>query len=264
MPVPSDKIEALERRLAADPRSPLFVSLAEAYRREGRAADAERVLRAGLDRHAEHGSARTALGRLLLETGRFHEAREQLGRALEQAPDNLLARRLLDEAAARARGPEPEAGATLPIGASLDDRALAPARAAGEPPPAEPSPVDELSSVTLAEIYLRQGERERAAEIYRDVLAREPDNREWRERLRALGDVAPPAREPGVEPLPEDVWEAGPAAGLDEPAPVEAAPARSGAEPAAARVGRGARAARIAALERYLARVRAWRRIDAR
>ena len=68
---PRARIPALEERLAADPRSPMFLPLAEAYRAAGRRPDAERVLRDGLLRHPGHHSARAALGRILLESGKI-------------------------------------------------------------------------------------------------------------------------------------------------------------------------------------------------
>ncbi len=71
---PQPKIADLEKRLAADPASRLFLPLAEAYRAAGRLADAERVLRAGLVRHPEHHSARASLGRVLRGSGRNEEA----------------------------------------------------------------------------------------------------------------------------------------------------------------------------------------------
>jgi len=163
---PEGKIAELERRLADDPTSTLFLPLGEAYRAAGRSADAERTLRAGLDRHPDHGAARAALGRVLLESGRTDASVLLLEAALAVAPDNVLARRLLDKV--RAASP--------------------PDWRPAEPPAAEagrvettPSPTDELSTVTLAELYLQQGDRERALEIYRERGGRP------RGRLRGRG-----------------------------------------------------------------------------
>ncbi len=108
----SAKLARLEERVSRDPSSPLFLPLAEAYRQEGRATDAERVLRAGLGHHKEHFSARTALGRVLLQLGRPEEARHELERVHRAVPENLLAARLLAEA--RRHGAPP--GPTVPPG----------------------------------------------------------------------------------------------------------------------------------------------------
>lgn len=255
-PVPPDRIESLESRLAADPGSLLFVPLAEAYRRVGRLEDAERVLRDGLDRHPGHHSARTSLGRILLLLDRPQEAAAELQRVVDEVPDNLLAQRLLDEAAGPSLPPPEEppartgAAAASPASPGPVEAPGAPVRPASPaapspepegaveastvamPPPFPvegrdrgpdvPSPADELSSVTLAELYLRQGDRDRALAIYRDVLLREPEHPGWRRRYEEL---------------------------LEEPAaPPEAAVAPEGAT--------DGRRRRLAALERYLAQVR--------
>jgi predicted Zn-dependent protease len=258
---PSRQIETLERRLAADPGSLLFVPLAEAYRRQGRLEDAERVLRAGLDRHPGHHSARTSLGRVLLLMDRAQEAARELQRVVDEVPDNLLARRLLDEAAgpslpapeepparteAVAVSPAPPGPVEEPRTPALPSSPPAPPPEPeggveastvplGPPSPPEredpgldvPSPADELSSVTLAELYLRQGDRDRALAIYRDVLLREPEHPGWRRRYEEL---------------------VGESTAAPEPAP---APQATAAAAAAER-----RRRRIAGLERYLTQVR--------
>jgi len=216
---PEGKIAELERRLADDPTSTLFLPLGEAYRAAGRSTDAERTLRAGLDRHPDHGAARAALGRVLLESGRTDAAVLLLEAALAVAPDNVLARRLLDKV--RAASP--------------------PDWRPAEPPAAEagrvettPSPTDELSTVTLAELYLQQGDRERALEIYREVAEREPNNPEWQERVRWLEEGRSLARGETPWPLAE--------AGAMEPGP---SPDRLD----------GPRERRLAALRRFLGQV---------
>jgi tetratricopeptide (TPR) repeat protein len=195
------KILDLEARLASSPESPLFLPLAEAYRRDGRLREAEGALRSGLRHHPEHHSARTALGRVLLEQDRPEEARAELETVLAAVPDNLLAGRLLQELTAGGSSPateEPEA----PASAVQEPPATAPEvpgpAAAVSPALEEPSPTDELSSVTLAELYLRQGDWDAAREIFREVAVREPDNRDVAGRLRWLEE-----KDPSESPPPE-------------------------------------------------------------
>ncbi len=91
------KIAELEKRLAADPESHLFLPLAEAYRAAGRPGESERLLRDGLVCHPDHHAARASLGRVLFEAGRAEEALLVLEQVRVADPDNLLARRLLEE-----------------------------------------------------------------------------------------------------------------------------------------------------------------------
>jgi tetratricopeptide (TPR) repeat protein len=75
-----------------------------------------------------------------------------------------------------------------------------PAPAATAAPPA-PAPEPELSSPTLAELYFDQGFFEKAIEVYRRLLQREPDNERLRARMNEIDSIqrraASPAGPPG-------------------------------------------------------------------
>ncbi len=101
-------LEQLERRVKADPTSIAFAALAEEYRRAGRYPEAIEVCRSGLARHPAYLSARVTLGRALIEVGALDEARAELERVVESAPENLAAIRGLAEIHHR-RGEIPEA-----------------------------------------------------------------------------------------------------------------------------------------------------------
>ena len=223
------KIVELERRLAEAPSSLLFLPLAEAYRAAGRLWDAEHTLRQGLEGHPDYHAARACLGRVVMEAGRPGEAEHALEKVLEAAPDNLLARQLLDTLASRRRAEAEPPAAGAPDG-----------RRSGSPThetwDAAPSPADELSTVTLAELYLQQGDRERALAIYREVVRREPDNEEWGERVRWLE---------GGGPFP----------GLPAPGPAPAPSARRGGPQTAETWRRRRTERRLRALRAYLDRV---------
>jgi tetratricopeptide (TPR) repeat protein len=91
------RIDDLRKRLERDPQSRLFAQLAEELRKEGDLADAIDVARAGLERHPNYPSARMTLGRALLDTGDTRGAQRELEAAVQGAPDNILAGRLLAE-----------------------------------------------------------------------------------------------------------------------------------------------------------------------
>ena len=96
--MPDSRIDELRRRLERDPGSRLFAQLAEEHRKAGDLAEAIRVARAGLAQHPVYPSARLTLGRALLDTGDAAGARPELELVLRQAPDNILASRLLGQA----------------------------------------------------------------------------------------------------------------------------------------------------------------------
>lgn len=99
---------------------------------------------------------------------------------------------------------------------------------------AEESPSGELTSPTLAELYFKQGFPDKAVEVYRELVDREPDNERLRRRLAELQT---------------DRSAAASAVAAAMPAPA------AGAAPAARASGGPDRAVRRAALERTIARL---------
>jgi tetratricopeptide (TPR) repeat protein len=96
------RIEELRRKLEREPNSPLFAQYAEELRRSGELAEAIRVCRDGLARHANYATGRVALARALAESGDASGARAEFEAVLRSAPDNVSARRGLEELPARA------------------------------------------------------------------------------------------------------------------------------------------------------------------
>ncbi len=94
----SPRIRELKQRLEKDPASRAFLDLAKAYQAAGDLKSSTRVCRQGLEKHPRYHSARVLLGKLLLETKELGGAISELGRVVGEAPENLLARRLLAEA----------------------------------------------------------------------------------------------------------------------------------------------------------------------
>jgi pentatricopeptide repeat protein len=92
------KIEELQFRIKTDPKSRLFFPLAEEFRKNGKLAEAEQVLRTGLGVHTTYLSAWVSLGRVLREQHKNAEAVEALTTALQVDPGNVVAARLLADA----------------------------------------------------------------------------------------------------------------------------------------------------------------------
>src|SRR5919202_2945060 len=91
------RIDELRRRVLADPAWIAFAALAEEYRRTGNYAEAIETCRTGLQRHPSYLSARVTLGRALMETAQYDDARKELEFVLKTAPENLAAIRGLAE-----------------------------------------------------------------------------------------------------------------------------------------------------------------------
>ena len=195
--------------MAENPGSRLFLRLGRAYLQAGRLDRAARTL--------EHGLALQPLE---------VEGRQLLAEVLERQGDQAGALAQLSQAAASLSR---HAGlyqtlAGLLMGQGRDHEAMVAQRLARDlqteftgaansqdpasvPPAAEPGAVQSEQAAqetpTLAEIYAAQGLTQRAIEIYRRLLALEPDNQRLALRLAELEDslLAAPAEGPASQAL---------------------------------------------------------------
>lgn len=99
-------IERYQLEYARDPKSKVFAPLSEAYRRMGLVEEALRIAEGGVRANPEFASGRVALARVLIEKKRYEEASEQLKKAIETSPENLLAYSLLGELHLQLRQPK--------------------------------------------------------------------------------------------------------------------------------------------------------------
>lgn len=91
------EIVKLTERISKDPKSKLFVPLAEEYKKTGDMEMAIYVLTEGLKNNPGYITARSFLGRLLLEKGDLAGSQQELEEVVKAIPDNLLAQRKLGD-----------------------------------------------------------------------------------------------------------------------------------------------------------------------
>jgi tetratricopeptide (TPR) repeat protein len=176
----SNQREHLRGLLSGDPADPCFAALAESYRREGRAADAERVLRAGIEAGESGDAAWSVLCLTLLDEHRYDEAREVLyqradllhGRYFGAHPfDAGVEAKELDLAFERA---EPDAEQVV----DADRVALVAMREANLDAPEDLALVDSAyATETMAKLLAKQGDRDGAARIRERLSLRETAGR---------------------------------------------------------------------------------------
>lgn len=82
----TEDIRGLSAELARDPTSLVFLALAEALRKRGQLGSAERVVRAGLERHPKLADAHALLARILTDQHDFAQAFESWSTVLELVP----------------------------------------------------------------------------------------------------------------------------------------------------------------------------------
>ncbi len=93
----SSEIAKLTERIAKDPKSKLFVPLAEEYKKAGDIEMSIHVLTEGIKRNPGYITAKSFLGALLLEKGDLQAAKKEFEEVVKAIPDNLMAQRKLGD-----------------------------------------------------------------------------------------------------------------------------------------------------------------------
>ena len=91
------EITKLTERISKDPKSKLFVPLAEEYKKAGDMEMAVHVLTEGLKNNPSYVTARSFLGKLLLDQGDLPAAQKEFEEVVKAIPDNLMAQRKLGD-----------------------------------------------------------------------------------------------------------------------------------------------------------------------
>lgn len=192
------KIAGYSEILAKDPHSTVFVSLSDAYRRSGMPAEALQVALQGVKALPWFCPGYVVLGRAHFKLGNFGEALRAFNKALILDGESLTAlkglarvyrsKNLLEPARqvlerASQLYPENDSVRHMLSQLQLSDEEVE-LEAEQE---AEPSVVDPpIATVTIAELFVRQGLLSQACQVYRDILQVEPENEEVRQKLSAL------------------------------------------------------------------------------
>jgi hypothetical protein len=182
----SAEIERLGVLGAGAPGAPGFPALAEAQRRAGRPEEALRIAESGLHAQPDLTAGRVALALALLDLGRVDDARRELARVLDDAPDHPLAVRAFESAAG--------AGA-VPTFADLAEDELDDAFVGAEPAHEEMLDANVLAAAALRSVEEGRPEGVVAADAHSpfatqtvaDLLERQGHDSEARALRDAIG-----------------------------------------------------------------------------
>ncbi len=90
-------IERYQKLYEQDPRSRIFAPLADAYRKKGWLKEARDMAEKGVKDNPEFPGGRVALGRIYMDDSRYPDAEMHFRKAVELAPESVLAYQLLAE-----------------------------------------------------------------------------------------------------------------------------------------------------------------------
>ncbi|WP_020676413.1 tetratricopeptide repeat protein [Geopsychrobacter electrodiphilus] len=197
------KIAAYTEILASDPRSTIFVSLSEAYRKMGMLEDADAVATQGINELPDYCPGHVVLARIKCQQDDLKGSELSFTKALSLDSDNLAALVgfsrvcLLQERRAEARALLLRAREISPADSVINKLLLGLPESEPDPKtsvspaelnvePSSPITSEPFESATLADLYRKQGLTSKALEIYRNLLVRDPDNLEYRRCIRDI------------------------------------------------------------------------------
>jgi tetratricopeptide (TPR) repeat protein len=218
----TSEISDLKKKLEDDPNSLVFAPLAEAYRKEGSLEDAYRVCSKGLEKNPDYSNGHLVLGRIYQGQSKLDNAVLEFKKVLEFDPENLMAHSLLgllfmQKSDFKAAIDEYQAILTLTPDDDETQKLLKIAieKAANvsqvestvKQVPAEKEENSHgMASITMAELYLKQGHQDKAIETYEELLKKEPNNTNAKQKLIDLRKMVvvdlPNATPKKAEPTP--------------------------------------------------------------
>ena len=213
----TSEINELKKKLEENPDSLVFAPMADAYRKQGNIDEALTVCKKGLEKHPSYTSARVVLGRIYQEKGKTEDAVLEFKKVLELDSENLMAHSLLGsifmiKSDYQAAIEEYQKILTLNPDDEETQTSLKQAieKAAGEQKPSKPVPKESFdegkknpakestASLTIADLYLKQGHFDKAIEVYQELLADDPQNLMLRQKMSEV--VERQQKESSVDP----------------------------------------------------------------
>uniref|UniRef100_A0A7C4TC11 Tetratricopeptide repeat protein n=1 Tax=candidate division WOR-3 bacterium TaxID=2052148 RepID=A0A7C4TC11_UNCW3 len=196
------EIAKLSERYQKEPKSRIFVQLADAYRKNNMIDEALEVLNQGLQYHPQYPLAYLILGKCHLDKRQFAQAKEAFEKTIQLDPLNIVALRLLVQVCDNLKDEKCLISAYQSI-ITIDptDQVAKEKLAALEAQSRKP-----VYTITLAEEYERQGNLEEALKVYENLAHIDPQDIVIQNKIKELktklkGEVSPKVEEKGVEEL---------------------------------------------------------------
>lgn len=200
----TSEISDLKKKLEENPEPSVFVSLADAYRKEGSLDEARKVCLQGIEKNPGHWNAHFVLGRIYQEQSKSREGVAEFKKVLEIDPENLMAHSFLgalfmkledykaaiDEyQAVLTINPDDEEAQEL-LKTAIEKAASTPKEKTVPKENKEEKNQQKtdhgMASITMAELYFKQGHLEKALEVYEEILRKDPNHSAARQKVSEL------------------------------------------------------------------------------
>ncbi len=226
----TSEISDLKKKLEENPEPSVFVSLADAYRKEGYFDEARKVCLRGIEKNPGHWNTHFVLGRIYQEQSKSREAVAEFKKVLEIDPENLMVHSFLgalfmkledykeaiDEyQAVLTINPDDEEAQEF-LKTAIEKAASAPKGKVAAKETVEDESAKKadhgIASITMAELYFKQGHLDKALEVYEEILKKDPNHAVARQKaselkaaiaVDSLGDVSTPKLE-APKPISKD------------------------------------------------------------
>lgn len=196
------EITRLSEKYSREPKSRIFVQLADMYRKNNMIDEALDVLNKGFEYHSDYALAYLVLGKCQFDRRAYIQAREAFERTLTLDPQNIVALRMLAKTCEILKDEKGQINAYKsiisidPLDTSTKEKlAMTEALQRKEP----------LYTVAMADEYERQGNLDEALKIYQHLLNTDPSdillNQKATELKKRMNDETGRREEEKIEEL---------------------------------------------------------------
>jgi tetratricopeptide (TPR) repeat protein len=177
------EIAKLSERYGKDPKSRIFVQLADAYRKNNMVDEALEVLKKGLQYHPQYPLAHLIQGRCFFDKRLYSQAKESFDKVIKFDPQNIVALRMIAQVCETLRD---EAGQ---IEAYKGLLAVDPTDAKAQEKLTALEAIQKKQSfftITMAQEYERQGNLSESLKIYENLGFSDPSDFGIQEKIQEL------------------------------------------------------------------------------
>jgi tetratricopeptide (TPR) repeat protein len=197
------EIAKLSERFNKDPKSRIFVQLADAYRKNNMVDEALQVINQGLQYHPEYPLAFLILGKCYYDKRQYGQAKEALEKTLRYDQQNIVALRLLAQICESLKDDVCQLKAFRGVVAIDPFDAMAKDKLAALEARQSKGPVFTL---TLAEEYEKQGNTAEALKVYEQLQFTDPTDLVLKEKIKELREKTSQPTAPVETPKPDNAF----------------------------------------------------------